>query len=98
MSLGLFSVPTRIIIVVAPVNALLNYILGMFHPPVVHLFVYSTSQSGVPHKLGSGLLELQSRHSYRITFLLYRTLFTEYFGLIEGHGILTIRNLPGVFG
>lgn len=28
--LGLFSVPTRIIIVVAPINVLLNYILGLY--------------------------------------------------------------------
>jgi hypothetical protein len=27
--LGLFAVPTRIICIVAPINALLNYILGM---------------------------------------------------------------------
>jgi hypothetical protein len=29
---GLFTVPTRIILVVAPINALLNYLLGQYRP------------------------------------------------------------------
>ena len=29
-SLGLFAVPTRIVFIVAPINVLLNYLLGMF--------------------------------------------------------------------
>lgn len=45
MVIGLFAIPTRIICVVAPLNALLNYTLGIYTPRILS-FSFSPRKTG----------------------------------------------------
>ncbi|KAJ3887100.1 multidrug/Oligosaccharidyl-lipid/Polysaccharide flippase [Lentinula edodes] len=79
---GLFSVPTRIIIVVAPINVLLNYILVCGPSPTRLGFI------------GAPIATSISYYLLAISYLTYGVFWVDR----KAWYPITIRNLRGVFG
>ncbi|GAW08891.1 multidrug oligosaccharidyl-lipid polysaccharide flippase [Lentinula edodes] len=79
---GLFSVPTRIIIVVAPINVLLNYILVWGPSPTRLGFI------------GAPIATSISYYLLAISYLTYGVFWVDR----KAWYPITIRNLRGVFG
>ncbi|KAJ4480198.1 mate-domain-containing protein [Lentinula aciculospora] len=79
---GLFSVPTRIIIVVAPINVLLNYIL-----------VWGPSPTRVGF-IGAPIATSISYYLLAISYIIYGVFWADR----KAWYPITMRNLQGVFG
>ncbi|KAF9064598.1 mate-domain-containing protein [Rhodocollybia butyracea] len=79
---GLFSVPTRIIIVIAPINVLLNYLL-VWGPPLTRLGF-----------IGAPLATSASYYLLSLSYIVYGVFWVDR----KAWYPITFNNLQGVFG